>query len=112
TVTFVGSTGQAPNSYTVTACTNAAMTTGCVATANVTSGGQATGLVGGTKYYLNVTAVSTNPAFLSSTSTTSGTSVMATVQLAVPTNVTVVPSSTTAGALGVTFSGPSNAPAG
>jgi type II secretory pathway pseudopilin PulG len=113
TVTFVASSGQAPSSYTVTACTNTLMTTGCLSTTGVASGGQATGLVPGTKYFLSVTAISTNAAFASSSpSATSSTSVMATVQLTIPTNVSVVPSTNTAGALGVTFTAPSNAPGG
>ncbi len=112
-VTFAAPTGQAPNSYTVTACTNTGMSTGCVTNSNVTSGGPIVGLVAGTAYYENVTAISTNAAFASSNaSSTSSTSVMATVQLAVATNVTVVPSTTTAGALGVTFTAPSNGPSG
>jgi hypothetical protein len=113
-VTFTPSTGQAPNSYTVLACTSSSMTNpGCVGPTTIASGGGAlSGLTQGSKYYLSITAVSTNPAYVSNTSGTSSTSVIATVQLAAATNVTVVPSATTAGALSVTFGAPSNAPSG
>ena len=37
-VTFTASTGTAPGSYTLTYCTNAGMTTGCVPVTNYTSG--------------------------------------------------------------------------
>ena len=57
TATFTAATGTAPASYSATACTNAAMTTGCVTQAGYTSGAQLTGLVGGTSYFVQITAV-------------------------------------------------------
>lgn len=56
-VTFASSPGVTPSSYTATACLTSAMNTGCVTTTNYTSGAQFTGLVSGTSYYVEVTAI-------------------------------------------------------
>jgi hypothetical protein len=111
TATFTSSSGQAPTSYTATACTNAAMTTGCVTQASYASGAQLTGLVAGTSYYVTITAVP--PAgFLAATSSVSASAAMATVQLAAPVITAVAPSTTTPGQLTITYTGSSNAPGG
>lgn len=84
------------------------MNAGCVTQTGIVSGGQITTLVQGTKYYVNVVA-SASPGYLvSAKSTTTVTSVMATVQLnaAVITNVSAGQTPT------VTFTIPSNAPVG
>jgi hypothetical protein len=91
TATFAASTGTAPASYNAKACTNAAMTTGCVTVTGYTSGGQLTGLAAGSAYYVQITAV--GPAgFLNATSATSASSALATTQLATPTITSVSPS--------------------
>jgi hypothetical protein len=92
--------------YTAQACTNAAMTTNCIAPQAITSGGQITGLSytagsPGTAYYVTITATAST-GYLASTSTDVGPQ-NATSQVTAPTNVTVTPSTTTAGALTVTF---------
>ena len=83
TATFSAPTGVAPASYTAVACTNAAMTTGCVTHANYTSGAQLTGLTQGTGYYVQITANGAT-GFLSATSAVSASSGVATIQLATP----------------------------
>ena len=88
------------------------MTTGCVTQASYTSGAQLTGLVQGTKYYVTITAVSSSAAYAASTSGVSSPSVLATVQLVAPTITSVVPSTTTAGQLTITYSGSPNAAGG
>jgi type II secretory pathway pseudopilin PulG len=112
TATFTGSSGPTVAGYFATACTNAAMTTGCVTQAGYTSGAQLTGLVPGTKYYVTITATSSNPAYGPATSGVPASSVQATVQLATPTITAVAPSTTTAGQITISFTGSSNAPAG
>jgi hypothetical protein len=57
TVSFFASAGTAPTSYTATACTNAAMTTGCVAVASFATGGAVAGLTHLTLYFVTVTAI-------------------------------------------------------
>src|SRR5487761_2310768 len=75
-VTFTASSGVAPASYTVVACTNFSMTSGCVTATNFTSGNQITGLTSGTFYYVQVTAV--GPAgYLSTKGSVTATSVKA-----------------------------------
>ena len=111
TATFASSTGVAPASYSAKACTNAAMTTGCVTLAGYTSGAQLTGLVAGTTYFVQVTAVP-GAGFTSATSAVSSPATLATVQLAAPTITSVTPSGTTTGAITIAFTGSSNAPGG
>jgi hypothetical protein len=111
TATFTASTGTAPASYTAIACTNAAMTTGCVTQTGYTSGAQLTGLTQGSSYYVTITAVP--PAgYVSATSAVSASPAPATTQLASPTITSVVPSGSTTGALVVNFTSSSNAPGG
>jgi hypothetical protein len=86
---------------------------GCVGPTTVASGGGAlSGLTQGGSYYLSITAVSTNPAYVSNTSATSSSSYFATVQLAAPLFTSITPSTTTTGVIGVVFSASSNAPVG
>jgi trimeric autotransporter adhesin len=108
--TFAPSTGTTPVSYAATACTNAAMTTGCHTQAVYVSGAQFTGLTAGSSYFVTITA---NPpaGYVANTSSPSATSALATVQLNRPTITSVVPSGS-AGALVVTFSASTNAPVG
>ena len=105
TATFTNSSGPTVASYSATACTNAAMTAGCVSQAGYTSGAQLTGLVQGTKYYVTITAVSSSAAYAASTSAVSNPSVLATVQLATPTITSVSPSTTNAGQLTISYTG-------
>jgi hypothetical protein len=112
TATFSPSSGPTVSGYSITACTNTAMTAGCVTLASYASGAQFTGLVQGTKYYVTITALSSSAAYGPATSAVSVTSALATVQLATPTVTGVAPSTTTAGAITVAFTGSSNAPAG
>jgi hypothetical protein len=57
-VTFASSSGQAPASYTVTACTDTLMTAGCMTKTSYVSGvTQFTGLASGTYYYVDITGV-------------------------------------------------------
>ena len=112
TATFTSSSGPTVAGYSATACTNTAMTTGCVTQAGYTSGAQLGGLVQGSHYYVAITALSSNPAYGPATSAVSATSALATVQLATPTITAVAPSTTTAGAVTIAFAGSTNAPAG
>jgi type II secretory pathway pseudopilin PulG len=111
TVSFTGSSG-APGGqlYTALACTNTAMNTGCVGPQSITSGGQFTGLVGGTSYYVTVSA-SASPGYLASVASTYGGPKASTTQLANPTAVTLS-YGTTAGSIGVSFTAPTNAASG
>ncbi len=111
TATFTASSGVAPASYTAKACTNAAMTTGCVTQTSYTSGAQLTGLTAGTTYFVQLTAVP--PAgFTLALSGVSSPATLATIQLTTPTITSVTPSSTASGALTIAFTGSSNAPGG
>jgi hypothetical protein len=56
-VKFTGSTGTAPLGYTVEACTNQQMTTGCVTQTNYVSNAQLTGLTSRSSYWFQVTAI-------------------------------------------------------
>ena len=109
-VTFTASVG-APGGQTYSAqlCTNAAMTTGCVAVASITSGAQVTGLVAGTLYYSTVTA-NASSGYAAASSAVAGPTT-ATKQLLAPTAVTGAAGST-GGNLTVTFTGSSNGPGG
>ncbi len=100
--------GPSVASYTVTACSDAAMSMNCVPIANFTSGGQVSGLNPGTDYYLTVTAVSTTTGVASATSADSPPT-LATLQLTAPTNV-VVGYGATAGSVSISAT-PSNGPA-
>jgi hypothetical protein len=112
TATFTGSSGPAPASYSASACTNAAMTTGCVTQAGYTSGAQLTGLSQGSTYWVQITAVPP-AAYASATSATSGSSALATTQLNTPSISSVsAGSNSNKGALAITFTGSSNAPGG
>ena len=112
TATFTASSGVAPSSYTAKACTNAAMTTGCLSQANYTSGSQIFALTEDVSYYVTITAVSTSTAFVGATSPVSSSSALATTQLATPTINSVAPSSTTVGAITIAYTGSTNAPSG
>jgi hypothetical protein len=112
TAAFTSSSGVTPSSYTVEACTNAAMSSGCLSQTDYASGAQIQPLTEGTSYYAQITAVSISTAFVSSTSATSISSAVATTQLVAPTITAAAPSSTTSGAITVTFTGSPNAPGG
>ena len=102
---------NAPSSgqtYTATACTTdtAGVLSGCNAAQTITSGGQLTGLSAtqgspGTPYYVTVTAVAST-GYLASTSAIAGPQ-PAMSQVDPPTSVTLTSSTTTAGAINVTF---------
>ncbi|HVA70937.1 MAG TPA: prepilin-type N-terminal cleavage/methylation domain-containing protein [Acidimicrobiales bacterium] len=108
-VSFTGSS-NAPQSqlYTATACTDSAMSNGCVSVNSFTSGAQVAGLTPGTTYYITIGA-NASRAYLAATSgVTSG--VMATVALVAPSI-----SSTSSGAAGtasINYNGSPNAPSG
>lgn len=68
--------------YAATACTNRAMTTRCVTTRHLASGGQLTGLTPGAGYHVVVVALASS-GYLAASSHVSGT-VRATVQLGAP----------------------------
>jgi len=114
-VTFTGSS-NAPSiqTYSATACTNTAMTTGCVTTgSSFTSGSQIAGLTPGTNYFVTITA-NASTGYVAATSPASS-ATMATVQLTAPaiTATTAVPSLgglPAVPALTVAFAAPSNAP--
>lgn len=112
-VTFAGSSNAAAGqTYTVKACTNTAMMTGCVTNTNYSSGANLTGLAftpgfAGTSYYVQVSA-SALPGYLASppTPTVPTTSHAATSQVKAPTTPTAAPSSTQAGAFLISFTEP------
>ncbi len=110
-VTFSEPTGGvAPSSYTATACTNAAMTIGCVTVPASPPGSQITGLTPGVSYYVTITAVSTTTGYASATTAVSS-ATLATVQLLAPANVSAT-YGTQAGSISVTFTAPVGAPVG
>jgi hypothetical protein len=93
TVTFTGSTGTAPTSYSATACTNNTMTTGCVTNPSIVSGGQITGLAytagsAGTPYFVTVSA-NASSGYLASPASTVSASHADTSILNVPTSLTL-----------------------
>ena len=112
-VTFsTPSSAPSGETYAATACTDSAMTQGCVSTpTGFSSGSQITGLTPGTAYYVDVSAPpnGTYPALVSPVYSPA---VNATVQLNPPTGVSVSSSTVQAGALVVTFTNSNNAPAG
>jgi len=95
--------------YTTVLCTNSGMTTGCTTAASITSGGQISGLAGGTTYFATVTATASTGYLAATSSVSSG--LAATAQLTAPTSVTLS-AGTTNGSLTVTFTGSSNAAVG
>jgi len=99
----------APNgeTFTVMGCTDSAMSNNCVSDSPYSSGTQFTGLTQGTKYYVEVSGNSDGATSLPFTP-----AVMATVQLATPSSVSVTSSQIQRGALVVTFGNPPNAPSG
>ncbi len=109
TVTFTASGGTAPSSYSAYACTDQNMSQNCVGPVTITSGGQVTGLTPGTPYYVGVVA---NPptGYVAAESSIVG-PVTTTAQLNAPANVTLS-YGTTAGSIAVSFTSPTNAPAG
>ncbi|MGA7833854.1 MAG: hypothetical protein WCA31_01450 [Acidimicrobiales bacterium] len=96
--------GVGPTSFTATACTNAAMTNGCITVANYTSGSQLSGLTPGSSYYVTITAVSTTVGYASATTAVSSATI-ATVQLMAPTGVSAT-YGTQAGSISVLFTPP------
>ena len=112
TATFAASAGTAPSSYTAKACTNTAMTANCLTQSNYVSGAQIFPLTEGAAYYVTITAVPPSAAYVSATSAVSASSAVASTQLTIPTINSVAPSTTTAGAVTIAFTGSSNAPAG
>ncbi len=104
TVTFSTSAPTIANeTYTVTACVDAQMKTGCVTQTPYTSGAQFGGLTPGQTYYATVTA-NAQTGYVSSVSNNYGPT-MATVQLGAPTAITVG-YGTVAGSVSVTFTPP------
>jgi predicted secreted protein len=106
--TFSAPSGTAPASYSVQACTNAGMTSGCVTQTGYTSGAQITGLTPGSGYYVQITA---NPpaGYVSNVSLVSASSALATTQLGTPVITTLLPSTTTAGQITIAFNNSSPA---
>jgi hypothetical protein len=104
-VTFTGSP-NAPvgQTYTIKACTDAAMSANCTTPTNITSGSDLTGLTQGTSYWVQITATGSG-SYLASTSPPKGPT-MATVQLVAPTNI-ALNYGNTAGSLSVSFAAPS-----
>jgi len=102
-VTSTSSTRPRRQTYTVKACTNAAMTTGCVTAASYVSGTKPHRLaytpgLGGTDYYVTATANASAGYLASATSSVAGPQ-NATSQLKRPGTPTAGPSTTTAGAI-------------
>lgn len=94
--------------FTATACTNSAMSSGCVTVNSFTTGEQISGLTAGTTYYVTITANASTGYLVSTSSVTPG--VMATIALAAPSI-----SSTSSGSTGtasISYTGSSNAPSG
>lgn len=94
---------QVGQSYSAEACTNSAMTNGCVNQGSITSGSDMTGLVSGTAYYLQVTALAGN-GFIASTSAVYGPSSATISQLGAP-GTPALNYGPVAGSITVTFSG-------
>lgn len=114
TVTFTGP-ANAPSgqAYSVTGCTNSAMTSGCVTQSSYTSGSQFTGLTSGMSYYVTVTALASNTpttGYLASTSSPTAKSTEATTQLSQPVITNVAGNGS--GKIKVTYNGSGNAPSG
>jgi len=101
---------NAPSSqaYSARACTNLAMSTGCVSVSSFYSGAQIAGLTPGTSYYFTITALASS-GYLTSTSAVSS-AVKATTSLVAPTISST--SSPSTGTATISYSGSSNAPSG
>lgn len=112
-VTFTPPTNvPSGETYTATACTDSAMSQGCVSVSGFTSGSQITGLSPGTPpYYVEVSA-NPNGSYTGATSLVYTPPVASTVQLDPPTGVSVASSTTQSGALVVNFNLSANAPSG
>ena len=110
-VVYTGS-ANAPSgqNYSLTICTNSAMTTGCLTQGTISSGGIVQNLTPGTAYYATVTATATTW-FLPATSPVFGPST-ATVQLDTPIITQLSTSTTTPGAIVIDYTGSANAPSG
>lgn len=109
-VTYVGlSSPPSGQTYTVTACTDSAMTLNCVSKSSFTSGSTLSGLTAGSRYYVTVTA-NANGTTPASTSVVASPAKLATIQLSAASSLSGSPSATTAGVIDVTFTAPSNAP--
>jgi hypothetical protein len=106
-VNFTSPTNAAPGqTYTVKACTNVSMTTGCVSNANFTSGNDLAGLSfvtgnSGALYWAQVTA-NASPGYTASPPSTTTTSHADTSRIGVP-GAPTASTSANAGALVVTF---------
>jgi prepilin-type N-terminal cleavage/methylation domain-containing protein len=88
TVSFSpASNAPSGQTYTVTACTDTAMTQGCVTTPNFITGSQVTGLTHATTYYVTVTA-GASPGYLAATTTYTGPTT-ATQYILAPSSITV-----------------------
>lgn len=114
-VQFSNSPG-APNgqTYTAVACNDLAMTAGCETNPNYTSGAEFSGLTPGAGYYVEIIA-NGSPGYVAATSAVYPTSpppVDALGSSDAPTVTGVSPSTSTAGALMVTYSDSSIAPSG
>ncbi len=94
--------------YTAEACTNNAMSSGCVTVNSFTTGSQISGLTAGTSYYVTITA-NASSGYLASTSSVTP-AVMATIALTAPSISST--SSGTTGTASISFVGSSNAPSG
>lgn len=111
-VTFTPPTAApSGDTFTVTGCTDSAMSMNCVTESNYTSGAQFTGLTPGTKYYVEI-AADPDGFYPGTTSLPYSPPVMATVQLAPATIVSVTSSQLQTGALVVSYTNSSNAPSG
>lgn len=97
--------GTAPSSFTASACTDAGMSVNCITAPNYSSGSQISGLTPATSYYVQITAVSSTPGFVSATTSVTATPVIATAQLVTPTNVSAGYGSVP-GAIEVSFTAP------
>lgn len=108
-VSFAAPT-NAPSSqsYSGVACTNIAMSTGCVSVSSIYSGAQIAGLTAGTTYYFTISALASS-GYLGSTSAVSN-GVTATTALTSPSISST--SSPSTGTATITYSGSSNAPSG
>lgn len=109
-VSFSGSSNApASQTYSARACVDAAMTMKCVTDTDFTSGATVSGLIAGTTYYVTIEA-DPSTGYLSATSpVASGESSGVSTS---PTVSSVSPSTTTSGALVVTFVGLTNPPSG
>src|ERR1019366_2711762 len=110
TVSFSGSS-NAPSgqTYTARACVDPGMSLHCTSDTSYVSGSNILGLIPGTTYYVTVTAPAST-GYLSATS--SETTVVSSGTTISPTVTSILPSTTLAGTLVVSYSGISNPPNG